>query len=192
MNMRAILAILTILIFFLVGHAKSYGCPSGKINILLVVDEEKKETDTTPPDKVSIESVEIIRGEDVSGTLCVSVGMIGFKIGSAKDNMTQPDSMGFQVELVSGADPGRVSTYNEEGTLWVNFGDNRTKPIDFTFRIASVDQAGNAGEWSSPIKVTHPGINDGGGCASVALGGHSAILLLLLLGITACWVRKYQ
>jgi len=195
-QMSAILIILAMLN----NHAKSEDCKGGKNNILLVVDEEQKNSDTVSPDKPVIGSVEVIRGEDVTGTLCVSVGMLGFKLIEARDNMTLQDSMGFYVELVSGDDPKRVSTYNEEGpimaeegTLWVNFGDDRTKPIDFTFRIASVDQAGNVGEWSSPIKVTHPGIKankDGGGCSSVATSDRSIILLMLVLIVAIYWRRR--
>lgn len=196
--MTRILIPLAVSISFLLGaapRAEAVACYNGKeIAELEIIPDDQ---DTRPPGTVTILDTEIIRGEDTTGTLCVSVGSLGFTIEPPTDDVSAGHQLGYLVEIVSEEgfpvylfsmnaetipEPGETIPVKAEGdVVWVNFYDRPKKTLDATFTLAAVDQAGNVSEKSSPVRITDPGI--GGGCSTTGQGSASTVLLLAV----ACW-----
>jgi len=150
----------------------------------------------TAPGQVVILSHKLIRGPDTSGKKCLSTGSLGFEIQAPGDDETPADRLAYLLEMVEPAEdwfkfgqhlidadePSPIEAL--DGWVWFNFTDMPEEPVDWTFRLAAVDEDGNQGEWSEPIDVTHPGKDFG--CAT---GGGSGSLVLGLLCLALLWRR---
>ncbi len=169
--------------------ARADSCSNARpmVPLMVVVQPEQP----TAPGRVVILSHELVRGPDTSGTKCISTGSLGFQVQAPADDQTPPDQLGYLLELTDPADEwGRFSLYLEgadgdpvpfkatDGWVWFNFSDRPERSVDWTFRLAAVDEEGNQGEWSEPINITHPGKDFG--CATGGAGGSLMFGLLCL------------
>jgi len=166
-------------------------CNPGKT--IITHEVVQNEGDTEAPGVVGILNTDIIRGDNTDGTLCISVGSIGFFIEPPTDNESQQNELGYLVEIESVNSfhfalfldsDGPVPVKAIDGVVWVNFNDKPKELFDAEFTISAVDKAGNISEKSSPIRLTDSGT--GGGCSTAGSGSGSLILLLL----TALWIQK--
>lgn len=153
--------------------------------------------DTESPGQVIVEEVLVVRGEDTEGTLCVSVGSLGFAVEAPADNVTGADSLGYVVEWLSGS-PINESFYPDQGpgtpieavdgVVWMNFSDLREEALSGSFRLAAMDEAGNQGEFSEAVSVEHPG-ESSGGCATTS-GGDSGPMAFFGLALLVLRLRR--
>lgn len=142
------------------------------------------------PGKVEILAHDLDRGPNTSGLKCVSVGSLGFQVQAPADDETPPERLGYLLtlepadawwrfgdHLIDRDDPRPLES--TDGWVWFNFDDMPEEPVDWTFRLAAVDEDGNQGEWSEPVQVIHKGMNFG--CATGS--GHGSLGLLLWVGL---------
>lgn len=149
------------------------------------------------PGKVELISTDLDRGPDTKGTLCISVGSLGFEVSAPGDDYTPPDKLGYLIEMLEPADDWWRFEHHlmftdeptplqaDEGWVWFNFDDMPEEPVDWTFRLAAVDEDGNLGEWSDPINTTHKGMDFG--CATAAGGESVGMVFLIFVGL---WWRR--
>ena len=136
----------------------------------------------------------VVRGENTEGTLCISVGSLGFAVEAPVDNVTGADSLGDVVEWISGS-PTQESFFTDQGpgtpieavdgVVWLNFSDRREDALSGSFCLAAMDEAGNQGEFSEALVVEHPG-ESSGGCATTSGGDFG---LMAFFGLTLLVLR---
>ncbi|MBN2498302.1 MAG: hypothetical protein JXR96_27170 [Deltaproteobacteria bacterium] len=166
--------------FSLVKNPARADCFEGKNTIVHQVENDPG--DTSPPGQVTLESIEVVRGQEVEGTLCLSIGSLGFLVEPAAGDVDEESSLGYLVEWLSGSPetdrfvegqgPG-VALRSVDGVVWLNFLDRREEPLSGAFRIAAVDEAGNQGPFSNEVVAEHLGVSSGG--CSTAGGGSSGL-----------------
>jgi hypothetical protein len=157
-------------------------------------------TDDVPPAAVEKVSIDIMRGHgpESSGcngshseTSCDDLGIVGLRVTPPEDDSTPGDQLGFVITLTAGKLPGDVvlppnAVRGFQGSLplvWIDGASDEQEPIDFTVTLSAVDEAGNVGPPSNPIRIQDPGSSEGCGTASSGLGSWwpGAIVMLLAL-----------
>ncbi|MBN2493200.1 MAG: hypothetical protein JXR96_01310 [Deltaproteobacteria bacterium] len=173
-------------------------CFEGKTTVVHQVENDPD--DTSPPGRVTLEKIEVHRGQDVEGTLCLSIGALGFFVEPAAEDVDEESSLGYVVEWLSGSPetdrfiegqgPG-AALRAIDGVVWLNFMDGREEPLSGTFRIAAVDEAGNQGPFSNEVVAEHPGVSSGG-CSSSGGGSFGLVGAFTFLGVGILLVRRRE
>ena len=155
--------------------------------------------DDTAPEPPTDVSVSINRGFD-SGDGCGSnvvsscddIGAVQLQLNEpATDDQATPAKIGYLVEVVDGTPPRGLSIPADavrafNGTqLWFSWVDDSTdgqEVIAFSVTLTPVDEAGNMGPSSDPIRIYDPGSAEG--CATP---NHAPSLdaALLFMGVAA-------
>jgi hypothetical protein len=185
MNRYAMLALMASLTFAARGFAED--CRSG-VPIepyAFVVDPQ----DTSRPARVVVTDTEVIRGSDTEGTLCISIGSIGFSVTPPEDDRTAGDLLGYVVSLRSGSIDEQAFVEGlgaehpieaNDGVVWVNFDDRPREDLIAEFTLAAMDEAGNIGQESLPVQIEAGAIDTGCNTAGSSGCAPGAIVLIVV------------
>ncbi len=153
--------------------------------------------DDVPPEPAEDVSVMVFRGRppesvgcgEARESSCDAFGRVTLVLNEpATDDQTDAEQMGYLVELSSGVAPRGLSlpetaVRTQDGTLELNFEDDSTEGqevIAFSLTLTPVDEAGNVGPASDPIRVYDPGSAEGCRTARSAASLDAALLLGLI------------
>jgi hypothetical protein len=156
--------------------------------------------DTTLPDSAALDVSVLVQraksaqreGCSTSETSCDDVGSIQLLLNEpATDDQTSEENMGYQVDVVDGTLPGGLSLPATpvralNGTLFFHWLDDDTDAqeiVAFSVTLTPIDEAGNAGSPSDPIRIFDPGSAEGCAVAEKSSSFDAAPLLAALAGL---------
>lgn len=137
------------------------------------LDANAQATDTTTPTVPTLKVVRVVRGKGPqseslcggSASSCDELGQIELQM-AATDDQTPAASMGFRIELASGALPSGLTLpdYSVRGSrlllVWMDVASDDQEAFSFVLAISAVDLAGNVGP-ATTIQVSNPGSDSG-------------------------------
>ena len=157
--------------------------------------------DTVPSEPPSDVSVQVNRGTHLDDGGCGSTGSTscdGFANiqlmlnQPATDDQTSAENMGYLVEVIDGSPPGGLTVPADavravNGTNlafgWFDDDTDGQEIVAFSVRLTPVDEAGNVGPSSAPIRIYDPGSTEACATRNPAPSLDAALLLLLATGI---------
>ena len=165
------------------------------------LDPQAQATDKVAPKAVTRASAVVTkRGRGGSIGSCDDLGFIELTLGGATDDRTPPDKLGYLLQLEGGTLPAGYTLPRQAARLqgdklylaWLDGASLTQEAFDFSFRVVTVDLAGNVSPPSAVVMVSHPG---GSGCSLGGLGaagrGPGARPLLgALLALAAVAARR--
>jgi len=184
---RVFYYIMAVVLSFTLTDSQALGAECGSGKDMLLFETESNPDDAVPPGSVEIIGGSVTRGEDTSGTLCVSTGTVVIEIVPAEDDVYDSYNVGYLVEIEDDHgnhfgifceqdDPCMVQ--ERDGLIWFNFFDRPDERFDVEYRVSAVDRAGNVSGESDTIRLTDEGIDVG---CSTSSSSESAGFLLFLL-----------
>jgi hypothetical protein len=189
----------------LVLDAGSAGACSLAGNAAHVIDTTlEDETQPEPPTDVS---VLVNRGFDSGGgcgnnleSSCDDVGNIQLSLNeTATDDQTTSQNMGYLVQVVDGtpprgvsisADPVRALNGTELSFSWVDDSTDGQEVIAFSVTLTPVDEKGNMGSSSDPIRIYDPGSSEGCATNNGARSLDAALLCLVMAAFGRALMRR--
>lgn len=156
---------------------------------------------TSPPTAPMDLSYEINRGVggqqsgcSQESTSCDDIGKIEIRLGTAQDDRTPVEAIGYRIELVSGQFPAgkllpHLAVFAPEGMIVATWADGATdeqEPIDFSITITAIDAAGNTSAPSEILRIHDEGNSPGCRVASAS----STQLVWITLGLAVVWFRR--
>lgn len=131
---------------------------------------------------------------------CDDLGLIQLQLNEpATDNQTATEKIGYLLEVVEDRPPGGLSLPADavratNGTsltfAWPDDDTDGQEIIAFSIILTPVDEAGNVGPSSDPIRVYDPGSTEGCATARPAASLDAALLLMTLAGFGRAFRRR--
>lgn len=135
-------------------------------------------------------------GSDHVSSSCDGIGILQFQLNEpATDDQTAPENMGYLIEVVDGSLPRGLSIPATalRSTLvfsWIDDDADGQEVIAFSVTLTPVDEAGNVGAASDPIRVYDPGSAEGCAMPGRAPSLDAALLLLLATALARASMRR--
>lgn len=132
-------------------------------------------------------------GCETAATSCDDIGAFTLTFEAPSDNLSQPENIGYVIELVDGSLPSGVTLpaepvrRNSSGELFFAFKDDSTdlKALNFSLRLTPIDEAGNLGPSTDPIRFSDPGDTGCNVAGAPSVGSALTYGLLALLILAA-------
>jgi hypothetical protein len=189
----------------LVSAARADACSIAG-NAPHMIDETRP--DSTPPEPPTDVSVIVNRafrterggcGNNLSSS-CDGFANIQVVLNApATDDQTAAANMGYRVEVVDGTPPGGVSIPAEavramNGTElsfgWFDGDTEAQEVIAFSITLTPVDERGNTGPTSDPIRIYDPGSSEGCATPRRAPSLDAALLFIVATALGHAWMRR--
>jgi len=135
-------------------------------------------------------------GNDRVSTSCDGIGILQLQLNEpATDDQTAPENMGYLIEVIDGSLPRGLSIPATalRSTLVFSWMDDDTEGqeiIAFSVTLTPVDEAGNVGSASDPIRIYDPGSSEGCATPSRAPSLDAALLLMLVSALGRLATRR--
>jgi hypothetical protein len=163
--------------------------------------------DTTPPEPPTDVSVIVNRAYRTEGGGCGEAdsscdGFANIQVllnAPATDDQTVAANVGYRVEVVDGTPPGGASIPTEtvralNGTQllfgWFDGDTEAQEVIAFSITLTPVDETGNTGPTSDPVRIYDPGSSEGCATPRRAPSLDAALLLMLAGALGRAFKRR--